>query len=257
MKNIALVLISALLLFAGCAFGSMSGSGNPETRQYDITGFTAVEAGWAFQVTVTRSNTYSISVTIDDNLFDNLIVNKSGSTLRIRLKAGYIYTSYTARVEITMPDIQSIDLSGAATAQVSGFNSSKGFKAAASGASTLTMTEMVFGGNVRMDVSGASHINGSISTGGDADLSASGASFITLSGSANDLNGNASGASHLSLDDFNVNNARIDLSGASSGTVNLEGTLNADVSGASHLQYIGQPKLGDISTSGGSGISQK
>jgi Putative auto-transporter adhesin, head GIN domain len=257
MKKALAVLAAALLLLGGCVFGNISGSGNLQTKQYDITGFTGVEAGWAFQVTITRSDTYSVNVTIDDNLVDDLIVTKSGSTLVIRLKPGYIYASYTARAEITMPEILSLDFSGASTCNIGGFESSEGFDASASGASTIIMDEMVYGKKITLEVSGASRISGNITTGGDARLTASGASIIMVSGSANDLDGDASGASRLSLDDFKVNNARVDLSGASSAGVNISGTLDASVSGASHLQYTGDAELGDIDISGGSSVSQK
>ena len=48
----------------------------------------------------------------------------------------------------------------------------------------------------------------------------------------------------------------IGLSGASDGTVNLTGTLDADVSGASKLRYYGNPTMGDIETSGASSIKK-
>jgi hypothetical protein len=156
-----------------------------------------------------------------------------------------------------MPEIRSLDFSGASTGTVSGFNSSEGLTASASGASTINLDEMVYGKKITLEVSGASHISGNIVTGGDARLETSGASTITLSGSAGDLDADASGASRLSLDDFEVNDARVDLSGASNGTVNLDGRLDASVSGASHLRYTGDAELGDINVSGGSSVSQK
>jgi hypothetical protein len=78
-----------------------------------------------------------------------------------------------------------------------------------------------------------------------------------LEGSADDMVADISGASSFKLDDFIVNNADIDFSGASSGTVNLNGRLDANLSGASRLWYIGEPTSTDINTSGGSTVSKK
>jgi hypothetical protein len=64
----------------------------------------------------------------------------------------------------------------------------------------------------------------------------------------------ASGASEVDLGDFMTENVDINLSGASDGIVNLTGTLNADLSGASELRYYGNPTMGDIDTSGVSKI---
>ena len=61
----------------------------------------------------------------------------------------------------------------------------------------------------------------------------------------------------MDLEGLPIKNADIELSGASNGTVNLDGTLNADLSGASHLYYAGEPTLGDIDISGASSISRK
>ncbi len=51
--------------------------------------------------------------------------------------------------------------------------------------------------------------------------------------------------------------ADIELSGGSHGTINVNGRLNADVSGGSQLTYIGDPTLGDIEKTSGSTVSRK
>ena len=56
---------------------------------------------------------------------------------------------------------------------------------------------------------------------------------------------------------FMVNNADIRFSGASTGTVNLDGRLDADLDGASKLEYIGEPTMGTVNTSGASKLSKK
>ncbi len=88
-------------------------------------------------------------------------------------------------------------------------------------------------------------------------LGLSGGSHINLEGSANDLLIKADGGSHLDLSDFPVHNVNVNLSGGSHATINLDGRLDADVSGGSHLYYIGEPTMGDISESGGSEVSKK
>jgi hypothetical protein len=105
-------------------------------------------------------------------------------------------------------------------------------------------------------VSGASTVSGDI-TAGNVDFDISGASTIQLEGSANDMVADVSGASRFNLDDFIVNNADVDISGASTGTINLNGRLDASVSGASTLLYIGEPAMGTIDISGASTLRKK
>jgi hypothetical protein len=248
------VMLLVVLLVPGC-FGIITGSGNLETQEFDYSDFTRVEVGYALEVEVIQSSSFSISITADDNIFDYMDVSKSGETLKIRLKSGYSYISYTAIAEITMPELYRLDFSGATHGSVQGFSSSHDFGLALSGASSLDIADMAAGG-IEFEVSGASHLTGSI-TADDAEFDISGASSVTLSGSANDLDANVSGASRLEIEDFPVHSADVNLSGASSGTINLDGTLDANLSGASHLYYIGEPTLGSLDTSGGSSIIKK
>lgn len=75
-----------------------------------------------------------------------------------------------------------------------------------------------------------------------------------LDGVANDLTISGSGGSHLGLSEFTVHNATVNLSGGSHATVNLDGILDGDVSGGSHLKYVGNPTTVDVHTSGGSTV---
>ena len=45
-----------------------------KTEEFNFSDFTCVAVGWAFEVEVVCSNSYSISVTADDSLFKYLIV---------------------------------------------------------------------------------------------------------------------------------------------------------------------------------------
>jgi len=258
MKKIVMLMVAILLiawLMAGC-YGNIRGSGDTETREFSFSNLTRVEVGNAFEVEVVKSDSFSIFITMDDNIFDYLDVSKSGETLKIRLKSGYGYISYTTKAEITMPELYKLGFSGATSGTVEGFSSAQDLAIELSGASSLDMLGMT-AGNVDFKISGASKLTGSIMAGGDAEFNLSGASSVNLSGLADDLDAGVSGASRLDLENFSVNNASIGFSGASSGTVNMEGTLDANLSGASHLYYIGEPTLGVIDTSGASNINKK
>jgi hypothetical protein len=92
---------------------------------------------------------------------------------------------------------------------------------------------------------------------GNTDIALSGASTLIAEGGGRDLISIVSGASSLDLTDFPIDNGDLSISGASQVTVNLVGTLDAVVGGASTLYYIGEPTMGDIDISGRSTINQK
>jgi hypothetical protein len=85
----------------------------------------------------------------------------------------------------------------------------------------------------------------------------SGGSQLTGQGSAIELSVDASGGSQLNFREYSVQDANIELSGGSQATIDLDGILNAELSGGSQLYYYGDPTLGEIETSSGSQITKK
>jgi hypothetical protein len=240
--------------FASCAI--KVGSGRTVDQTYAYTGFTAVSVGWNFTLDVTRGDAYSVTVTVDDNLTDYLTVSKNGDTLEISLRNGFAYTSTHLKAEVTTPRLTAATLSGASKGNISGFNSADDFKLGVSGASQATLADMSVN-KLTLDVSGASRATGDIKASGNTDIQVSGASTVRITGSGVDADIESSGASTADLTDFAVRDARVDVSGASNSTVKASGEISGDVSGASHLYYIGNPTLGSLHTSGASSITRK
>jgi hypothetical protein len=231
--------LASLLLLAGCSNFSMgnavTGSGHTVAKPFDLAGFSKLSAGSAFQVNVTQGASYSVVVTIDDNLVEYLDVTKSGDTLRLSLKPDVGMRNATLQAQVTMPELTGLDLSGAAHTTLAGFSSEK---------------------PVTVGLSGASHLQGDLRS-GDAQFHLSGASKVELRGSASNLKVSASGASRTQLDQFNVKEAVVDASGASHITLNVADKLEAEASGASHVRYLGQPQVLKSHTSGASSIGKQ
>jgi len=78
-----------------------------------------------------------------------------------------------------------------------------------------------------------------------------------LKGSGKDLDLDATGASHIEAADFEVHNAKVRFAGASKGSLNLDGRLDAALDGASHLDFRGQATLGETRISGASSLQRR
>ena len=219
------VITSLVLPIAGC--------GPMRTQTYDFTDFTKVEIGSSFRFEVIQSESYSVSITAPETLFNHVQLSKDGDTLRVFQTGGM--PPIGTHVKIMMPDLLAAKLSGSVKGSIKGFSSSHDFD---------------------LDVSGASNVSASI-VAGDATFKVSGASKVQLDGSANNINVDVSGASTFNLSGFAVNDIKIVVSGSSNAAINVMGRLDADLSGASKLSYTGEPTMGDISTSGASTISKK
>jgi len=257
---IVLTIVSLLIAVSGCIPGlgpNVTGSGKLATWDFSYSDFAKIEIGNAFNVDIVKADSYLVRVTVDDNMYEYLDINKQGDTLHIRLKWNYDYDyeTITRTATINLPDLEKLGLSGASKAKVDGFSSSHTLDFDLSGASNVNISNMR-AGNTNITLSGASKASGSIEM-ADGTFDLSGASSLELQGAADDVDIEASGASDFGLSDFSVVDADVNLSGASDAIINASGRLDANLSGASELLYIGNPTMGSIKTSSGSKISQK
>ncbi len=215
---------------------SLTGSGNVVTQEEAISDFDKVDISHSFVVDIKQGENFSVIIRVDDNLVEQLQVEKFGSTLKIGLKSDVsIVSNATLEAEITMPQLTGLDLSGASNATISGFKSTK---------------------NLTVDLSGASSLRGDIEA-GDTSFDLSGSSNANLTGSGGNLTLDASGSSDVDLSDFPVADAEIEASGASTVTVKPSGRLDVNASGASDVYYLGNPSMGAIDTSGASSVEPK
>ncbi len=247
-KLLIITILSAMLLtipLTSCIFipgglpvigpqPEVTGSPNMATWVYEFTDFTNINASSAFKVNASQSDSYSVSITANENLLDYLSVNQRGKTLFLGMKSAE-YKNVIYEATITMPVLLDFTLSGASKGDISGFDSANPLK---------------------LKLSGASRISGSIET-GDCNFNLDGASKVELSGSGNDADINGASASELELADFPINDAKVTLRGNSEATLNLDGRLDANLAGYSHIEYIGEPTLGSIRTAGSSTVSER
>ena len=195
---VAVVIIIVALAAVGVLPGAQSpfghiGSGQVTTQQYNFTDFTAISASHGFNVQISQGNTYSIKVTIDDNLQQYVNVCKEGSMLMVELKSGG-YQTTQLKAEITMPDLANLQLSGGSVANAQNFNVSGNLGFDLSGGSRVTMSGQA--SDLTVAGSGGSNINLEDLQANDAsvDLSGGSQSIVNISGR---LNAELSGGSQL------------------------------------------------------------
>ena len=231
-----LVLLAAALAVSGC--GSIgpgrTPSGTTTTRRIEAAGVTRLDVAYGFDVRVSLGQPEAVTVAYDDNLADLLDVAVDGRTLRIQLKPNSNIDNHpTLRAEVTMSRLEEIR---------------------SAGASTVTVATKLPGASLRLLVSGSSRVVATDLAVDRAEATVSGSSRLELTGTANALSAQGSGASNLELADLHLQDLDIKLSGASRGSVQADRTIAAQVSGASKLTYTGTPQFTKRDTSGGSSI---
>lgn len=169
----------------------------------------------------------------DDNLVQYLDVKKVNETLEIRLQSGKSARSATMEARVSMPQLTAVKLSSASNALVEGFVSGAHFDARVSGASHLTADIQALETSVEL----------------------SGASTVDFEGRGTALTVSGSGASNADLEDFAVDSATVDLSGASVARLNVSDSIDPVIlSGASKLIHSGNPSFRNFKVSEASAI---
>ena len=152
------------------------------TWDEDFNNFSIVDVSSAFEVEITQSNSYSIKITADDNIMEHIQVTSTGVRLTVGVEPGILIQATTLKVEITMPALDEIQFSGATHGIATGFSSTHKLTITLSGASSLDTD--ISAEYVEINLSGASHLKGTITASEDAKLSISGASNVELTGEA-------------------------------------------------------------------------
>jgi Putative auto-transporter adhesin, head GIN domain len=235
LSNVRLLLIGiiASIVLNSCNIylndSNVTPSGKTVEQEFRLNNFTRLDMGSAFVIKVRKGSPFAIFARGDQTDINDLdvYVDRNG-TLIARYKNNRS-RRYRMDFDITMPDLRGIDFSGASNATIDGFRGLSSIDISLSGASKTTFNSS--SDRVQIDLSGASD--------------------LLLVGSGVKVAGSLSGASALSAFDYLVEDADLDLSGASSAKVAASKTLRVTASGASSVRYIGSPDVRQ-SLSGGS-----
>lgn len=239
-------LLAAALLAPGCVMIDSSlgldqtdnrpaivGSRHIITVSYSFKNFTKIHLSHAFKARIEKGSSYSVRIETDDNIEPYLKAYQSSDEIHIGLEDNS-YRDVTLNVIIQTPDVALINASGAAVVNLSGFE---------------------FTHRVDLIGSGASVFTGTLNA-AEIYLELSGSSSVDLTGSAEKLDVNGSGALALHLLGFPVRICKATLSGASASDVSVSDTLEVSLSGGSVFRYKGNPVVRVVSISGGSVIQK-
>ena len=257
-------IVFALLLLVGFAVNAQEKTSviydeNAQVRK--VSSFTAISVSSAIDLYLTQSNKNDVAVSAsNDEIRDHIITEVVGGTLIIRLGDRGTWMSwkkwgnYKTKAYVSIKDIDALTASGASTVHLVNTIESPKMRIKLSGASD-------FKGNLKAGVlmyqlTGASDYKGEVSA-NSIDIDGSGASKIELIGNVDDLAVEVSGASDAKLYNLTAKGAILRASGASNIGVTVTEILRANSSGASDINYKGNPNVKESNTSGASSIRRR
>jgi len=231
-----ILLLPFALLFTSCFFyAGINGSGRLVSTTYSTSGFYAVKASDASDVTISYSDHYSITLICDDNLVSYINLHSDGYYLYIEMLPGYSVYNSTFTVNITMPDINALFVEDASNVQLSGFN---------------------LNDNLNLDITDAAKVDIYLTDANNLTVSVSDASSLQVSSvyPVENLDIYCEDLSTADFKDMLCTYAEITVTGMSSLRVNMAGSIIGQVTDASTLFFRGTVSPGPILFSGASGI---
>jgi len=236
MKAIFLFFFAALLINGANAQKTVYDA-NAEPRT--VGSFHAIQISNAFEVFITQSGDESLAVSASSKEDLQRIETKvEDGVLKIRFDESKKWWGGSKKLKayIAVKNLDNLRASGACEIKIDG---------------TLRSPSL------KLSLAGATDLSGELAIEGDLDANLSGASDMTITGSAQRMTIDASGASDVKAYDFTTNTCTVDASGASGVRITVDKELSAKLSGASSVSYKGAALIRDIKTSGASSISRK
>ena len=262
-------------------FEFVKGSGNIQTRDYDLKNFRAIHLGGSGSLSVQQTGEESIRVETDDNLFEYLRVELRGSELYLgTANLVSLHPTRGIKYYVTVRDIEAVSLAGSGEIMTSSLNADRlRFEMSGSGdldTGALTVTSgfsLKISGSGKMDVqsvhSGEAGINitgsgkiripeisnrqTSIDISGSGDIRmqkleteriqtrVSGSGDLEIAGKAAEQELVISSAGKYQCEFLESSRADIKISGAGSARVNVSERLDARISGSGSILYRGKP----------------
>jgi Putative auto-transporter adhesin, head GIN domain len=232
MRNLFLVTILSVFALTACET-TFYDPKNVEDRDYTTTNFTGIDISSAIDVEVIPASRFNVTASGDYHDLDNLSIKVRNNKLEAKCTRNRWFSSRKIKLFIEMPEIKSIDLSGASNGKILDFSNIKKILIDLSGSSVL---ELDFPSD---------QISGELS----------GSSDLKLFKNVGKVDLELSGASNLYAFEANTITTYLDLSGASEANISVKDFLKVDASGASTVRYKGSPNI-EKKVSGSSKVIQ-
>ena len=212
----------------------IKGNGTIETKTFPQNNFNALSISGGWTADIRYSETFSIQIETDENIFSDLDISVAGTTLNIGFKSGYSISPTQCKVSITMPALIKLQTVGSLTAVISSFNMPKD--------------------SMSIDISGSGNITARDITVNTLKVDVSGSADFSATGKAKNIIADVSGSGDIKTTDFETEKADISISGSGSAKVWVTRHLKADISGSGSVRYKGNPVI-EIKSSGSGRIS--
>lgn len=194
----------------------------------DLRDFDEIELSGVFDASIQRGDGFAVEFTGPQSEKEKYHVYRSGETLVIDFEGKKKFDFNLkeidveeVRINVTMPRLERLEASGYGSIRFDRLDNTEDFEIEANG--PVKIKGELFTDNLIVNLNGSSQAD--------------------LSGKANALNADVKFASALKAYNLEVNEAIVEVNGASSAKVNVSGTLEMEEGVASDIDYRGNPQV--------------
>lgn len=235
-KTIGLLLLVVLSVsFSSCIrdLVCLEGKGGVETRELELAPIQGILLEESAYVTITQADTQKITVTGDRNILDHLYTDVEGEIWRIDLGKN-CFRDYTLDIEIQLPNIDQIAISGSGDIIVDDFKDQGDLDLLIAGSGYIKLGEFT----------GTNEVNASIPGSGEIFLSRD---FPDLT----DLDLTIPGSGEFRAFSAITNNCDVNISGSGDVYVHVLDYLKVLITGSGNVNYKGDPNIDATITGSG------
>jgi hypothetical protein len=233
LTSILFISFVSVALLPSCRFHCVKGSGNLTTQNIKLDKFSKVYIEGGYKVVLKQDSSYKVSIEADDNLQQYIHAESDGGELHIHSRKN-MCSSGEIIVNIGVGNLEELRGTGAVDFSSDGKLNTGDLKIRLTGPNKVDLD--LVAANVTTEATGASE--------------------ITLKGQATSNKVNLMGTVQISALDFVVGSYDIHATGSSHCEINVLNSLDVNTTGASEIQYRGNPSHVNSSKTGASTLTK-
>ncbi len=225
MRNITIILLSALTLLTISACTKTKGTGDIFTESRAVADFTQVRSDISGDVYINQGYRFEVTVEAAEDLLPLIETNLDGNLLTIRYKQHIVLKpTQSIKVRITMPVIHGVIQKGSGKIDCDDF----------------VQVEH----DLYVDMNGSGNVNVNKLVGRIANTNIAGSGNVTISsGSVANSQIQINGSGSVNQFDVVSDNADINVAGSGNVRLNVTNYMKVVITGSGDVHYSGSPKI--------------
>lgn len=245
MKNLIIILI--VLVASSCNIVRVNGEGDSVKEIFNLEQFSKVALNGSMDVNIIEGDRQRVEVIGQSNIIELLSQKVENGKWRIGFRESIIGNYDDITVNITIPNIETVSISGSGSIDLDGFNSIGQLAAAVSGSGDLTLQNIGSVDQLAAKVSGSGQVRlKDLPNLNRVSLSISGSGKVIGEGKlgkTEDLNINIGGSGKVEGYQISSANCNVSISGSGKCEVSVIDNLKASISGSGSVRYKGDPEV--------------